>query len=217
MRDVNDDQLVANVLFSNRLYLYIIVFLVGVTAVMGVAIVGTLLYTKNKIESVEREYFATTHNGQLFELTPIDEPIGGEERALYFSSTCVTKMFQLDYVNYIRQMSDAQLRCFTDAGYKSYINAFDRAGLLNQLKDPKARLVLAATPGPGEFLDKSVKVFGGVARQTFTIRHPMELVFNGNVNNPRRGQIEVDLLRIDQKDRPDGLAVHAIRVKANKS
>jgi hypothetical protein len=216
MRDVNDDQLVANVVFTNRLFLYIIVFMCAITAALAASTIGTLLYTKNKIEGIERTYFATTTNGQLFELSPIDEPIGGEERALNFSSNCIIKMFQLDYVNFSRQMSDAQLRCFTDDGYKSYLQAFDRAGLLGQLRDPKARLVLAATPGPGEYREKSVKVYGGVARQTFTISHPLQIVFNGNVNSPRHGTIEVDVIRINQKDRPDGLGVNAIRVKATK-
>lgn len=217
MRDVNDDQLVGSIVFSNRVLLYILSICVVIIAALATTNFLTFMYAKNKIESIQREYFATTHNGSLFQLTPIDEPIGGEERALNFSSACVIRMFQLDFVNYIRQQNEAQLRCFTDDGYKTYLNAFERAGLTAQLKDPRIRLVLSATPGPGVLLNKDVKVFSGVARQTYTIQHPIEIIFNGNVNQPRRGLIEVDLLRVQQESRPDGLAVHAIRVKVSKS
>lgn len=217
MNNVNDDQLVGAIVFKSKIFLYIICVLIALVVGLSVGLGGTIWYAKNKIESIKREYFATTHNGSLFQLTPLDSPIGGEEKALNFSSTCVIRMFQLDYVNYRRQQAEAQRTCFTDPGYISYLAAFERAGLMELLRDPKTRLVLAATPGPGEFVDKSVKVTDGVARQSYTITHPIDIVFNGNVNQPRRGSIEVDLLRIDQANRADGLAVHAIRVKVNKT
>jgi hypothetical protein len=212
MQNVNDDQLVSGILFSNRIYIYLIAILTLACLVLALALGASLFYAKNKIESVEREYFATTHNGQLFKLSPLDSPIGGEERALGFAATCTTKMFQLDYLNYPRQMADAQLRCFTDEGYQSYLAAFERSGLMPRLKDSKERLVIAGTPGPGEFTEKSVKQVAGASRQFYTITLPLELVFNGMRDRPFRTSMEVDLVRVNESDRPEGLAIHAIRV-----
>ncbi|MCG7374319.1 MULTISPECIES: DotI/IcmL family type IV secretion protein [Pseudomonas] len=214
MRSINDDQLVGSVTFSNYILLYILAGMTVAILLLAGGVLGTLWYAKNRIEAVERTYFATTSTGSLFQLSPLDSPIGGEEKALNFSSDCVIKMMQLDYLNYRRQMNEAQLRCFTDVGYNSYLEAFTRNGIINQLNDPKIRLVMAGTPGPGEFLSKEVKVFKGVARQTYTILHPIEIVYNGNTDQPRRGKIEVDLIRINQADRPQGLAVNAIRISS---
>lgn len=216
MRSVNDDQLIEGALLANKIYIYIIALQLVLNIGLGVGLFGVLFYAQNKIEGIERQYFASTPDGGLFKLTPLDQPIGGEERAMYFSSTCVIKMFTLDYVNHLRQMSNAQRSCFTDPGYNSYIDQLGASGIMEPLKNPKTRLVVAATPGPGEFKDKGPRNIGGVIRMTYTIRHPIDFVFNGNVNAPRRGFIETDVIRIDQAERPDGLAVHAIRVKVSK-
>lgn len=216
MRSVNDDQLIEGALLANKIYIYIIVLQLALNIGLGAGLFAVGLYAKNKIESIERQYFASTPDGGLFRLTPLDEPIGGEERAMYFASTCIIKMFTLDYVNHIRQMSNAQRSCFTDAGYNSYIEQLSAAGIMEPLKNPKTRLVVAATPGPGEFKAKGPRNVAEAVRMTYTIVQPIEFVFNGNVNQPRRGVIETDVIRIDQANRPDGLAVHAIRVKVNK-
>lgn len=216
MQNVNDDQLVAGLLLANKIYLYIIFMLAAVAVALTVGLGGSLYYAKNKIEAIKREYFASTPDGGLFKLTPLDSPIGGEERAMFFSSTCVIKMFTLDYLNYLRQMNETQRKCFTDTGYDSYLRQLEHSGIMAPLKDPKVRLVVAATPGPGEFKVKEPRNIAGAVRQFYTISHPIEFIFNGNTNKPRRGSIEVDLIRISQADRPDGLAVHALRVKVTK-
>lgn len=216
MRSINDDQLIEGTLLANKIYIYIILVQLLLNVGMGGGLFATFIYAKNKIESVERQFFASTPDGGLFRLTPMDEPIGGEERAMYFSSTCVIKMFTLDYVNHLRQMSDTQRTCFTDAGYQSYLDQLQNAGIMAPLKDPKTRLVIAASPGPGEFRVKEPRNVAGAVRMFYTVVSPIEFVFNGNVTKPRRGTIETDLIRINQADRPDGLAVHAIRVKVTK-
>lgn len=212
MRHSSDDQMVDSLIFSNRILLYVVVLLAVVCILLGVGLGLLGWYTTQKVSKIEKQYFASGPNGSLYQLTPLNAPMGGDEQAISFTTHCMYRATRLDYVNYLRQLSETERDCFTGEGYKSYRANLDRTGITSKLKDPKAKLVMSSNIGPGEFLVREPRIIGGVARMTYTLRFPMDIVFNGDTTRPFQGMLEVDVLRVDETQRPEGLAIHAIRI-----
>lgn len=135
---------------------------------------------------------------------------------LKFAEKCVTKAFQLNYAAHERQLQDLHVECLTDPAYRDWRSSLQRAGILDQLKSPKNGLVLAVNSGPGRVTQEGVKKVGNLNRYTATVRTPVSIVFNGNVDRAPQGYVETDVIRVQQKDRISGYAIHAIRLSIKK-
>ncbi len=131
---------------------------------------------------------------------------------LKFAEKCVTKAFQLNYAAHERQLQDLHVECLTDQAYRDWRSSLQRVGILDQLKSPKNGLVLAVNSGPGRVTQESVKKVGNLDRYTATVRNPVAIVFNGDVDRAPQGYVETDVIRVQQKDRISGYAIHAIRL-----
>ena len=123
---------------------------------------------------------------------------------LKFAEKCVTKAFQLNYTAHERQLQDLHVECLTDPAYRDWRSSLQRVGILDQLKSPKNGLVLAVNSGPGRVAQESVKKVGNLDRYTATVRTPVAIVFNGNVDRAPQGFVETDVIRVQQKDRISG-------------
>lgn len=135
---------------------------------------------------------------------------------LEFTQECVVKAFELNYGSYERQLQNLHLECMTDPAYRDWRSSLQRVGIQDQLKSPKAALVLAANTGPGQVIQEGVKAVGNLRRYTATVRTPVQIVFNGDTARAPSGVVETDVIRVRQNDRPVGYAIHAIRLQVNK-
>lgn len=135
---------------------------------------------------------------------------------LKFAEKCVTKAFQLNYAAHERQLQDLHVECLTDPAYRDWRSSLQRVGILEQLKSPKNGLVLAVNSGPGRVTQEGIKKVGNLNRYTATVRTPVSIVFNGNVARAPEGYVETDVIRVQQKDRISGYAIHAIRLSIKK-
>jgi hypothetical protein len=131
---------------------------------------------------------------------------------LEFTQECVVKAFELNYGSYERQLQNLHLECMTDPAYRDWRSSLQRAGILDQLKSPKNGLVLAVNSGPGRVTQEGVKKVGNLNRYTATVRTAVSIVFNGNIDRAPQGYVETDVIRVQQKDRISGYAIHAIRL-----
>lgn len=135
---------------------------------------------------------------------------------LKFAEKCVTKAFQLNYAAHERQLQDLHVECLTDPAYRDWRSSLQRVGILDQLKSPKNGLVLAVNTGAGKAVQEGVKTVGNLNRYTATVRTPVAIVFNGNVDRAPQGYVETDVIRVRQNDRIVGYAIHAIRLNIKK-
>lgn len=135
---------------------------------------------------------------------------------LRFAEKCVTKAFQLNYAAHERQLQDLHVECLTDPAYRDWRSSLERVGILDQLKSPKNGLVLAVNTGVGKVVQEGIKKVGNLDRYTATVRTPVSIVFNGNVDRAPQGYVETDVIRVQQKDRISGYAIHAIRLSIKK-
>lgn len=135
---------------------------------------------------------------------------------LKFAEKCVTKAFQLNYAAHERQLQDLHVECLTDPAYRDWRSSLQRVGILDQLKSPKNGLVLAVNTGAGKVVQEGVKAVGNLNRYTATVRTPVAIVFNGNVDRAPQGYVETDVIRVRQNDRIVGYAIHAIRLNIKK-
>ncbi|OZB32500.1 MAG: hypothetical protein B7X51_06710 [Pseudomonas sp. 34-62-33] len=135
---------------------------------------------------------------------------------LEFTQECVVKAFELNYGSYERQLQNLHLECMTDPAYRDWRSSLQRVGILDQLKSPKNGLVLAVNTGAGKAVQEGVKTVGNLNRYTATVRTPVAIVFNGNVDRAPQGYVETDVIRVRQNDRIVGYAIHAIRLNIKK-
>lgn len=131
---------------------------------------------------------------------------------LKFSRDCLVKAFQLNYGSFQRQLQDLHVACMTDRAYIDWKASLERAGYIDQLKNGKDKLVLAANVGAGTVISEGVRELASKKRYTATIKSPVQVVLNGDTSRARNGFIETDVIRVQQKDRISGYAIHAIRL-----
>ncbi|MFU6844184.1 DotI/IcmL family type IV secretion protein [Pseudomonas aeruginosa] len=135
---------------------------------------------------------------------------------LKFHRDCVIKAFQLNYGSFERQLQDLHVACMTDRAYIDWRSSLDRAGYIDQLKNGKDKLVLAANVGAGTVIADGVRELASRNRYTATIKSPIQIVLNGDTSRARYGFIETDVIRVRQNDRIVGYAIHAIRLNISK-
>ncbi|HBN8144583.1 TPA: DotI/IcmL family type IV secretion protein [Pseudomonas aeruginosa] len=135
---------------------------------------------------------------------------------LEFTQQCVVKAFELNYGSYERQLQNLHLECMTDPAYRDWRSSLQRVGILDQLKNTRAALVLAANAGSGQVIQERVKAVGNLQRYKATVRTPVQIVFNGDTARARIGVVETDVIRVRQNDRPVGYAIHAVRLNIKK-
>ena len=131
---------------------------------------------------------------------------------LKFHRDCVIKAFELNYGSFQRQLQDLHVACMTDRAYIDWRSSLERAGYIDQLKNGKNKLVLAANVGAGAVISEGVRELASKKRYTATIKSPVQVVLNGDTSRSRNGYIETDVIRVRQSDRIVGYAIHAIRL-----
>ena len=104
-----------------------------ITSLTAVAGIGTAVYLSTHVP--EPRYFATTADGRIQPLVPLNEPHLSADSVNRFAVQAVTNALTYDFANYRSDFQDAQKWFTKPAGWNSFVDAVNKSGTLDLVKD----------------------------------------------------------------------------------
>lgn len=117
------------------------------------------------------QYFATTINGRITPLIPLDQPNMPPSTLLQWANSAAIAAYTYNFVNYRQELQSAS-EFFTPDGWNQFINALNSSNNLKSVIDKKLVVSAVATGAP-IVLDQGV--LNGT--YTWTIQMPMLVTY----------------------------------------
>lgn len=178
--------------------------LIKIAVLEGIVIIGlilTLIVYMNNAQPQDR-YFATTADGRIMQLQPLDQPNLDTPALLSWVATAVSETMTFSYLNYQKEMQ-ASSKNFTKAGWESFTTALQRSHILDGVNQQQ-QLVSAQPRSAPILIQKGV--FGG--RYRWILQMPLLVKYQG-VKESRTDQLQLQLVveRVPSLENPAGVGI----------
>ena len=154
----------------------------------------------------EPVYFGMSRDMKLLPMTPLSEPILNEAALKNWVSEAVTMSFNLDYLNWKRQLNEARAH-FTRKAFVGFALSLDREGHLPLLRQQRALMhaVIQGTP---------VLTRSGVVQGTLVWEFELPLLVSyetsaGRISN-NAVTVVAQVQRVPATDYPMGVAISSL-------
>ncbi|MES2212278.1 MAG: type IVB secretion system apparatus protein IcmL/DotI [Pseudomonadota bacterium] len=148
------------------------------------------------------KYFATTPDGALIELIPLDEPNLSPNTLLQWATQAATASYTFNFVNYRQAFQDARIY-FTPDGYNNFIKAIEASRNLEAVKQKK--LVVSAVPTGVPVVVNEGRISG---RYAWQIEMPMLISYqSANERIVQNIKLTMLVLRVSTLESPRGLGI----------
>jgi intracellular multiplication protein IcmL len=143
------------------------VFVAMLSFILNIILVIALLYHQN--QTAQPVYFATTPDGKLIKLEPLQSPILNDEAVISWVGRAVPEVYSLDFMSYKEKVLQSK-KYFTSYGWPQFLKAFDST--LTQIRDEKlvTRATLIGVP-----IITAHKIIDG--RYTWYVQVPIMITF----------------------------------------
>jgi intracellular multiplication protein IcmL len=95
----------------------------------------------------QAKYFATSINGRITPLSPLDKPNQADSAILQWANQAAIATFTYNFVNYQNELQSAS-RYFTRSGWGQFLTALRNSGNLDMVKSKKLIVSAVATRAP---------------------------------------------------------------------
>lgn len=163
----------------------LVLFALLVSVVLNAALVGAFGYIVTHPPAPQ--YFATTINGRITPLIPLDQPNMPPSTLLQWANAAATAAYTYNFVNYRQELQSAS-EFFTPDGWREFLNALTSSTNLNAVIEKKLVVNAVATGAP-VILDQGV--INGT--YTWTIQMPMLVVYQ-SVSQVARQNVMVKMV-----------------------
>jgi intracellular multiplication protein IcmL len=172
-----------------------------------VCLVGYIYYQHKSIP--KPKYFATTVDGKIIKLTPLDSPNLTTNSLLQWASEAATSAYTFNFVNYRKALQEVR-KYFTERGYRNFINALRDANNLQAIRDKK--LVVSAVPtGVPVVLKEGVLQNGKYAWQ---VQVPMLIVYQSASEEFRQNVVlNMVIVRVPTLESDGGVGIESFVVR----
>jgi len=155
-------------------------------------------------------YFATTTDGKLIKLIPLNQPNLKTNALLQWATEAGTAAYTYDFVNYRKALQDIR-EYFTKRGYQNYLKALKESTNLEAVKSKK--LVVSAVPtGAPVVLKEGVTANNKYAWQ---VQFPMLITYQSASDTVRQNIVVTMLItRVNtlESEKGVGIASFVVRV-----
>lgn len=148
-------------------------------------------------------YFATTSDGRIIPLVPLNEPHVDKTALLQFASEAAMNAYTFDFINYRKNLQDSQ-QYFTDHGWQGFIK--DIQTNLEAVK--QKQLIVQAVPGGAPVI-----VQQGLIGYTYAwkVQMPLLVTYTSSSQTFNNSLIVTMLItRVSTLDTPRGILVDRI-------
>lgn len=146
------------------------------------------------------KYFATSTEGRIIPLIPLDQPTVNHDAILSFAQRVALSSFIFDFANFQGQLG-ALSRSYTPRGYETLIGSLEKNGVLDLVKAKRYVATAVATSAP-------VVTWSGKDKGVYKwrVEMPVTITLQGQTE---RKDIAVTLIlmveRVPTVDAPDGI------------
>ena len=202
-RDVSKDAL-ATVVIRNEFYRdgYRRMQLIGlIEAGIIILLVLTLMLVVVTLRGHDR-YFATTSDGRLIGMVPLDEPNQPTAKVISWSTEAATEIMTFGFNDYRKRLQTSS-RFFTRSGWATFNDALTKSNMLELVTSNQQ--VVTAVPR-----DAPVVIKEGLLdnRYQWVLQLPMNVTYQVGTKEENRPQlITMVITRVPTLDTPDGIAI----------
>ncbi len=187
-----------NAFYRDGQHKLIVVFLLSV--VVNIALTVLLIYMVTHPPTPK--YFATSSNGRITQLVPLNQPNTSDNAVIQWSSVATMAAYSYNFVNY-RSELEAASGFFTGAGWDQFMEALQSSNNLDAVKAKKL-VVSAVVTGAPIILKKGMLS----DRYAWRIQMPL-LVTYQSASEFTQQNLNVTLLvtRVDTLNSPSGIGI----------
>ena len=145
--------------------------LIGILLCVVVILVQMITIAYVVTHPPEPKYFATSTDGRIMPLVPLDQPNLSQSALLQWANTAAIAAYTYDFVNY-REALQAASEYFTPAGWDSFMTALNTSGSLQNVISKKLIVSAVAVGAP-------VVIQQGLLDSTYTwkVQMPMLITY----------------------------------------
>jgi len=188
-----------------RLALALLVCLLSILVLLG------LVYAAYTAEP-QPKYFATTDDGRILPLVPINQPYKTRAEVLQWATEAVVAANTYDFVNYRKQLQRAS-DYFTSTGWQSFMQALQFS---NNLETIKVGKVMASARPVGAPQIAEEGLLGGAYYWKVTL--PIEETYQGfSIQQKNHYLVTLTVIRVPTLSHPSGLGIQQMILELTKS
>lgn len=177
----------------------IIIAMLEAVVIIGL-ILALIVYINNS--KPDDRYFATTADGRIMQLQPLNVPNMETPALLSWVATAVTDTLSFSYLTYQKDLQNSS-RHFTKAGWESFTGAMQRAHILDSVQ--ALQQIVSATPRTSPILKQSGVLNG---KYRWVLELPITVKYQ-SVKESRQDQLTLTLVveRVPSLENPVGVGI----------
>jgi intracellular multiplication protein IcmL len=178
--------------------------LLRLSLILGLVILGLLgaMYFVIHTHQPENRYFATTEDGRLIPMLPLNEPNLSTPALMSWVAQSSTEVMTFGFNDYRRRLQESS-RNFTRRGWESFTQALQKARIIEMVEANQQ--VLTAAPQGAPILESEGLVAG---RYQWSIQLPLVLTYQSGARTKSDSLlVTVVVVRVPRLESPNGVGI----------
>lgn len=169
-------------------------------AVIIVGLIMTLIVYINSSKPMDR-YFATTADGRIMQLMPLDQPNMTPAALMSWVAQAATEVMTFGYHDYQRRFQEAS-RHFTKSGWESFTAAIQKARIMDSVQ--AAKQVVTASPRSAPVIVQQGVLNG---RYRWVLQMPIQVTYSGGGARSDSLKLSLVVERVPSLENPNGVGI----------
>jgi intracellular multiplication protein IcmL len=194
----------ATVVIRNEFYRDGYRSLLKMTLIQSLVIIGLIgaMYYVIQVNQKEFRYFATTEDGRLIPMVPLNQPNLSAPALMSWVAQATTEVMTFGFSDYRRRLQEAS-RNFTKRGWESFTQALQRSRIIEMVEANQQ--VLTAAPKGAPILSKEGLVAG---RYQWEVQVPLILTYQSGAKTSSSGLlVTVVVVRVPRLESSNGVGI----------
>lgn len=151
----------------------------------------------------EYKYFATTEDGRVVPMIPMDEPNLSTPALMSWVAQSAAEVYTYGHHDYRRRLQEAS-RLFTRTGWESFTTALEASKVMDVLRENQQ--VVTAAPGGAPIILSEGVVNG---RYEWMVELPLHVTYQAGAKRTSRTlQVRMVIVRVEQLESPHGVGIN---------
>ena len=173
--------------------------LIEAVAILG--LIGVLALTIGASRPKDR-FFATTADGRVLQMVPLDQPMLPDARVLSWAAAAATEVMTFGFNDYRKRLQESS-KYFTRTGWQTFNDALAKSNLLQMVNQNQQ--ILTAVPSRAPIIARQLN-YHGVWR--WYVQMPLTITYTvANREDSHAQLVTLALVRVSTLDNPDGIAI----------
>ena len=178
--------------------------LLKLALIQGIVIIGLIgaMYYVINVHQPENRYFATTEDGRLVPLIPLNQPNLSTPALMSWVAQASTEVMTFGFNDYRRRLQEAS-RNFTRKGWESFTSALQQSRIVEMMEANQQ--IVTAVPRGAPILQSEGLVNG---RYQWVIQLPLVLTYQSGAKTQRINQlVTIVVVRVPRLESPNGVGI----------